>query len=101
MVSEGLIEYSSDTRPTTWDRCWRRRGGGHQDHPGRRGTAVHGAAGRADRAGGAPAISPMPDGHFTAIAKIESRKDIKITIEIGSRFDLGRATAQPADGRVA
>ncbi|MEU0782651.1 helix-turn-helix domain-containing protein [Streptomyces sp. NPDC006173] len=33
------------------------------------------------------AIQPMPDGHFTAIAKIESRKDIKITIEIGSRFD--------------
>ncbi|MGW2937835.1 IclR family transcriptional regulator [Streptomyces sp. NPDC001156] len=33
------------------------------------------------------AISPMPDGHYTAIAKIESRKDIKITIEIGSRFD--------------
>ncbi|MFD5721628.1 IclR family transcriptional regulator [Streptomyces sp. NPDC127036] len=33
------------------------------------------------------AIQPMPDGHFTAIAKIESRKDIKITIEIGARFD--------------
>jgi DNA-binding IclR family transcriptional regulator len=32
------------------------------------------------------AIQPMPDGHFTAIAKIESRKDIKITIEVGSRF---------------
>jgi DNA-binding IclR family transcriptional regulator len=33
------------------------------------------------------AIQPMPDGHFTAIAKIESRKDIKVTIEVGSRFD--------------
>jgi DNA-binding IclR family transcriptional regulator len=33
------------------------------------------------------AIQPMPDGHFTAIAKIESRKDIKITIEVGARFD--------------
>ena len=32
------------------------------------------------------AIQPMPDGHFTAIAKIESRKDVKVTIEIGSRF---------------
>jgi DNA-binding IclR family transcriptional regulator len=32
------------------------------------------------------AIQPMPDGHFTAIAKIESRKDIKITIEVGSQF---------------
>ncbi len=32
------------------------------------------------------AIQPMPDGHFTAIAKIESRKDIKITIEVGARF---------------
>ncbi|MGY2704812.1 IclR family transcriptional regulator [Nocardioides sp. HB32] len=33
------------------------------------------------------AIQPMPDGHFTAIAKIESRKAIKITIEVGERFD--------------
>lgn len=32
------------------------------------------------------AIQPMPDGHYTAIAKIESRKDIKITIEVGSQF---------------
>ncbi|MGI8334451.1 IclR family transcriptional regulator [Actinomadura scrupuli] len=33
------------------------------------------------------AIQPMPDGHFTAISKIESRKDIKVTIEVGARFD--------------
>lgn len=33
------------------------------------------------------AIQPMPDGHFTAIAKVESRKAVKVTIEIGSRFD--------------
>lgn len=33
------------------------------------------------------AIQPMPDGHFTAIAKIESRKAIKITIEVGEQFD--------------
>jgi DNA-binding IclR family transcriptional regulator len=33
------------------------------------------------------AIQPMPDGHFVAIAKIESRKDIKVTIEVGERFD--------------
>jgi DNA-binding IclR family transcriptional regulator len=33
------------------------------------------------------AIQPMPDGHFIAIAKIESRKDIKVTIEVGERFD--------------
>jgi DNA-binding IclR family transcriptional regulator len=33
------------------------------------------------------AIQPMPDGHFTAISKIESRKDIKVTIEVGSRFN--------------
>jgi DNA-binding IclR family transcriptional regulator len=32
------------------------------------------------------AIQPMPDGHFVAIAKIESRKNIKITIEVGERF---------------
>ncbi|MFF7213800.1 IclR family transcriptional regulator [Streptomyces sp. NPDC008238] len=44
------------------------------------------------------AIQPMPDGHFTAIAKMESRKAIKTTIEIGSRFGrdaplLSRITA--------
>jgi DNA-binding IclR family transcriptional regulator len=33
------------------------------------------------------AIQPMPDGHFTAISKIESRKSIKVTIEVGSRFN--------------
>ncbi|MCW2856930.1 MAG: IclR family transcriptional regulator [Marmoricola sp.] len=33
------------------------------------------------------AIQPMPDGHFIAIAKIESRKAIKITIGVGERFD--------------
>ncbi len=33
------------------------------------------------------AIQVMPDGHFTAIAKVESRKDIKITIDVGSRFE--------------
>jgi DNA-binding IclR family transcriptional regulator len=33
------------------------------------------------------AIQPTPDGHFVAIAKIESRKDIKVTIEVGERFD--------------
>jgi Transcriptional regulator len=32
------------------------------------------------------AIQRMPDGHFTAIAKIESRKDIKVTVEVGARF---------------
>jgi DNA-binding IclR family transcriptional regulator len=33
------------------------------------------------------AIQRMPDGHFTAITKIESRKEIKVTIEVGARFD--------------
>lgn len=33
------------------------------------------------------AIQVMPDGHFTTIAKVESRKDIKITIDVGSRFE--------------
>ncbi|MDN3359377.1 helix-turn-helix domain-containing protein [Actinomadura sp. DC4] len=33
------------------------------------------------------AIQRMPDGHFTAIAKIESRKEIKVTIGMGARFD--------------
>ena len=33
------------------------------------------------------AIQRMPDGHFTAIAKIESRKEVKVTIEVGARFD--------------
>lgn len=33
------------------------------------------------------AIQPMPDGHFTAIAKIESRRAVKVTIEVGARFD--------------
>lgn len=32
------------------------------------------------------AIQPTRGGHFTAIAKIESRKDIKITIEVGAQF---------------
>lgn len=51
------------------------------------------------------AIQPMPDGHFTAIAKIESRKDIKVTIEVGARFDrqaplLSRMDAAwPTSGR--
>lgn len=51
------------------------------------------------------AIQPMPDGHFTAIAKIESRKDVKVTIEVGARFDrttplVSRlAAAWPSRGR--
>ena len=51
------------------------------------------------------AIQPMPDGHFTAIAKIESRKAVKVTIEVGSRFDrttplISRlAAAWPGRGR--
>lgn len=32
------------------------------------------------------AIQPMRDGYFTAVAKIESRKAVKVTIEVGSRF---------------
>ncbi|MFC9765925.1 IclR family transcriptional regulator [Rhodococcus jostii] len=51
------------------------------------------------------AIQPMPDGHFTAIAKIESRKAVKVTIEVGSRFGrdtplISRlAAAWPSRGR--
>nr|AIQ77676.1 IclR family transcriptional regulator [Nocardioides sp. JS1661] len=52
------------------------------------------------------AIQPMPDGHFTAVAKIESRKDIKITIGVGERFGasapllsrLSAAWGTPAPG---
>lgn len=32
------------------------------------------------------AIQRMPDGHFLTLHKVESRKDIKVTIEIGERF---------------
>ncbi len=32
------------------------------------------------------AIQRMPDGHFLALEKIESRKDIKVTIGLGERF---------------
>jgi DNA-binding IclR family transcriptional regulator len=32
------------------------------------------------------AIQRMPDGHFVALEKIESRKDIKVTINVGERF---------------
>jgi DNA-binding IclR family transcriptional regulator len=32
------------------------------------------------------AIQQMPDGHFLAVDKIESRKDIKVTIGLGERF---------------
>jgi DNA-binding IclR family transcriptional regulator len=32
------------------------------------------------------AIQRAPEGHFLAVDKIESRKDIKVTIEVGERF---------------
>jgi DNA-binding IclR family transcriptional regulator len=32
------------------------------------------------------AIQRMPEGHFVVVEKIESRKDIKVTIEVGERF---------------
>ena len=44
------------------------------------------------------AIQPMPDGHFVAIAKIESRKDIKVTIEVGERFDRRAPLVSAAGG---
>ncbi|WP_433453932.1 IclR family transcriptional regulator [Streptomyces sp. CA-142005] len=88
MVSEGLIEYSSDTRRYNLGPLLVEYGVAAVT----RTTPVAEARPFMERLAertelACLAISPMPDGHFTAIAKIESRKDIKITIEIGSRFD--------------
>ncbi|QFZ72654.1 helix-turn-helix domain-containing protein [Streptomyces fagopyri] len=88
MVSEGLIEYDSDTRRYNLGPLLVEYGVAAVT----RTTPVAEARPFMERLAertelACLAISPMPDGHFTAIAKIESRKDIKITIEIGSRFD--------------